>query len=43
MFKHVLINGCSHSAGSEIEGSGIGEGNFNRDNCFGAQFAKGLD
>lgn len=43
MFKHVLINGCSHSAGSEIEGSGIGEGNYNRDNSFGAQFAKGLN
>ena len=41
-FTHVLINGCSHSAGSEIEGSGIGEGNYNRDNCFGAQFAKSL-
>jgi len=41
-FTHVLINGCSHSAGSELEGSGIGEGNYNRDNCFGAQFAKSL-
>lgn len=35
----LLINGCSHSAGSEIEASGIGEGKFNRDNCFGAQLA----
>ena len=42
-FSHVLINGCSHSAGSEIEASGIGEGNYNRDNSFGAQFAKQLD
>jgi hypothetical protein len=42
MYKHVLINGCSHSAGSEIEGSGIGEGNYNRENSFGAQFAKQL-
>jgi hypothetical protein len=41
-FSHVLINGCSHSAGSEIEGSGIGEGNYNRENSFGAQFAKQL-
>lgn len=43
MFDHVLINGCSHSAGSEIEGSGIGEGNYNRENSFGAQFAKALN
>ena len=43
MFDHVLINGCSHSAGSEIEGSGIGEGNYNRENSFGAQFAKKLN
>lgn len=42
-FSHVLINGCSHSAGSEIEGSGIGDGNYNRENSFGAQFAKQLD
>lgn len=41
--NHILINGCSHSAGSEIEGSGIGESNFNRENCFGAQFAKKLN
>lgn len=41
-FSHVLINGCSHSAGSEIEGSGIGEGNYNRNNSFGAQLAKRL-
>tara|TARA_B100000497_G_C7676859_1_gene408966 strand:+ start:316 stop:1050 length:735 start_codon:yes stop_codon:yes gene_type:complete len=37
---HVLINGCSHSAGSEIEASGIGDGNYNRDNSFGASLAK---
>lgn len=42
-FKHVLINGCSHSAGSEIEGSGIGEGDYNRAQCFGAQLARRLD
>lgn len=40
--KHVLINGCSHSAGSEIERSGEGESIYNRENCFGAQFAKKL-
>lgn len=43
MVKHVLINGCSHTAGSEIEGSGIGDGNYNRENSFGAQFAKKLN
>jgi hypothetical protein len=42
-FKHLLINGCSHSAGSEIEGSGIGEGDYNRAQCFGAQLARRLD
>lgn len=41
-FSHLFINGCSHSAGSEIEGSGIGEGNYNRENCFGAQLASKL-
>lgn len=41
-FHHILINGCSHTAGSEIEGSGIGEGNYNRDNCFGAKLARKL-
>lgn len=41
-FQHILINGCSHTAGSEIEGPGIGEGNYNRDNCFGAQLARKL-
>lgn len=41
-FNHILINGCSHSAGSEIEGSGIGEGDYNRENCFGAVLAKRL-
>lgn len=39
-FNRILINGCSHSAGSEIEGSGIGESHYNRENCFGAQIAK---
>lgn len=43
MYKHVFINGCSHSAGSELEGSGIGEGTYNRDNCFGAQIASKLN
>lgn len=41
-FNHLFINGCSHTAGSEIEGSGIGEGNYNRENCFGAQLASKL-
>ena len=41
-FDHILINGCSHSAGSEIEGSGIGEGNYNREHCFGALLSKRL-
>ena len=42
-FNLLFINGCSHSAGSEVEGSGIGEGTFNRENCFGAQLAKKLN
>ena len=42
MFDHLFINGCSHTAGSEIEGSGIGEGNYNRENCYSAQIAKKL-
>jgi hypothetical protein len=42
-FDLLFINGCSHSAGSEIEASGIGEGKFNRENCFGAQIAKKLN
>lgn len=42
-FNLLFINGCSHSAGSEIEGSGIGEGKYNRENCFGAQLAKKLN
>jgi len=42
-FDLLFINGCSHSAGSEIEASGIGEGAYNRDNCFGAQIAKNLN
>ena len=41
-FEHILICGCSHSAGSEIEGSGIGEGNYNRNHSFGAQLARRL-
>lgn len=42
MVKQVLINGCSHSAGSEIEKPGEGESVYNRLNCFGAQFANKL-
>ena len=38
-FDLLFINGCSHSAGSEIEGSGIGESDYNRENCFGAKLA----
>lgn len=41
-FSHLFVNGCSHTAGSEIEGSGIGEGDYNRQNCFGAQLADKL-
>ena len=41
-FDLLFINGCSHSAGSEIEGSGIGEGTYNRENCFGAKLARKL-
>ena len=41
-FTHLFINGCSHTAGSEIEGSGIGDGTYNRENCFGAQLASKL-
>ena len=43
MYNHLLVNGCSHTAGSEIEGSGIGEGNYNRQNCYAAQIAKKLN
>jgi hypothetical protein len=42
-FDLLFINGCSHSAGSEIEAGGIGEGAFNRENCFGGQLAKQLN
>ena len=35
---HILINGCSHSAGSEIEGSAIGESRYNRKNCVVAHY-----
>jgi hypothetical protein len=43
MHSHLLVNGCSHTAGSEIEGSGVGEGNYNRQNCYAAQIAKKLN
>jgi hypothetical protein len=42
-FDLLFINGCSHSAGSEIEASGVGEGKFNRENCFGGQLSKQLN
>lgn len=41
-FKHVFINGCSHTAGSEIEGAGIGDSEYNRVQCFGAKLARRL-
>ena len=41
-FKHIFINGCSHTAGSEIEGSALGDTEYNREHCFGAQLARRL-
>jgi hypothetical protein len=41
-FKHIFINGCSHTAGSEIEGSTLGDSEYNRVQCFGAQLARRL-
>ena len=42
MEKLLVINGCSHSAGSEIPGAGIGDGPECRNNSFGATLAKKL-
>ena len=42
-FEHVFINGCSHSAGSEIAGSSIGDGDDCRNGAFGAKLAKKLN
>lgn len=39
--KITLIAGCSHSAGSEIDGTE--DSQFNRDNAFGSQLSKKLD
>lgn len=41
-FDHIFINGCSHTAGSEIEGSGLGDTEYNRTQCFGAKLARRL-
>lgn len=43
MERILVINGCSHSAGSEIEGPGIGDGPTCRDNSFGAVLAEKLN
>lgn len=43
MERILVINGCSHSAGSEIPGEGIGDGRECRDKSFGALLAKSLD
>lgn len=43
MERFLIINGCSHSAGSEIPGEGIGDGRECRDKSFGALLAKKLD
>lgn len=43
MERVLVINGCSHSAGSEIPGRWIGDGRECRDNSFGALLAKRLD
>ena len=39
--KITLIAGCSHSAGSEIDGTE--DSKFNRDNAFGSLLSKKLD
>ena len=41
-FVNLFINGCSHTAGSEIEASGIGDSEYNRQACFGAKLANKL-
>ncbi len=43
MERLLVINGCSHSAGSEIPGEGIGDGRECRDRSFGSLLAKKLD
>lgn len=42
MEKLLVINGCSHSAGSEIPGAGIGDSRECRNKSFGALLAKQL-
>lgn len=42
MERLLVINGCSHSAGSEIPGAGIGDGEECRNGSFGALLAKRL-
>lgn len=43
MERLLVINGCSHSAGSEIPGPLVGDGIECRENCFGATLAKKLN
>lgn len=43
MNRVLVINGCSHSVGSEIQGLGINDSRECRDNSFGAVLAKKLD
>jgi len=43
MERLLVINGCSHSAGSETEGPGIGDGIVCRNNSFGSMLAEKLD
>ena len=43
MKKILVINGCSHSVGSEIDGPGINDGRRCRDQSFGSLLAKKLD
>ena len=43
MERLLIINGCSHSCGSEIAGPGIGDGPVCRDNSFGALLAGRLN
>lgn len=40
--KILLVAGCSHSCGSEIEGPGIWKSQYNIDNCFGGILSKDL-
>ena len=42
MQRLLVINGCSHSAGSEIPGPWIGDGRGCRDSCFGTLVARKL-